>query len=336
MNGIPKLIFWEITPKCNLNCPYCRCDNLTPDLSLEESLHIIDSIADTHHPLVIFSGGEPLLYPYFFEVVSYARKRGLKIALASNGTLIDKDMAEKINAIGFHRVAVSLDSARQDVHDSLRGEGSFIKTITAIQYLNFHQIPLQINATVFRRNFKDIHSIYKLCLDLKIEALHIFAFVPVGCGITLPKEERLSPKECEEFFEKIAQLSLESKIEIKVTCAPHYNRILSERGDNLASRGTKGCLAGSAVCFISSSGEVYPCGYFKLSAGNILKSPFNIIWENSYLFQTLRNPDHLKGKCGVCEYINLCGGCRARAYAATGDYLEEEPDCVYQPLTVKS
>lgn len=336
MNRIPQLVFWEITPKCNLNCPYCRRDNYMSSLSLEESLRIIDSIVDTYHPLVIFSGGEPLLYPYLFEVASHAHKKGLRIALASNGTLIDKDMAERINSIGFHRVAVSLDSAKQDVHDSLRGEGSFTKTIAAIQYLNFHQIPLQINTTVFRRNFKDIHSIHELCLDLKIKALHIFAFIPVGCGIALPKEEKLSPQECEKFLEEIAQLSLKSKIEIKVTCAPYYNRILSKGQDNSASRITKGCLAGSAVCFISSSGEVYPCGYLKLSAGNILKSPFKKIWESSHLFQTLRNPDYLKGKCSLCEYIGLCGGCRARAYVATGNYLEEEPDCVYQPLTVKS
>ena len=327
---MPRLIFWEITQDCNLKCPYCRRDNISAGLSLKESRYIIDSIVDHYRPLLIFSGGEPLLYPYFFEVASYARKRGLKLALATNATLIDKNLAKKIKSIGFHRIAVSLDGARQDINDSLRGAGSFLRTMTGIQYLKSQNIELQINTTIFRRNFRKILSIYKLCLELGIKALHIFAFVPVGCGITVPKEERLSPEEYEIFLEKIAHLSLESKIELKITCAPHYQRILFQKAYNPPTI-TKGCLAGSAVCFISGSGEVYPCGYLKLSAGNVLKSNFKKIWEDSFLFQALRRPDYLKGKCRVCEYRNLCVGCRARAYAATGDYLAEEPDCIYQP-----
>ncbi len=299
-------------------------------------MQIIDAIAEDYRPLLIFSGGEPLLYPHIFEVSAYAGKKGLKIALATNATLVNKDLAKEIKSIGFHRVSVSLDGATKDINDSLRGEGAFLNTLHGIWNLKSFQIPLQINTTLFRRNFKEITSIYKLCLDLKVEALHIFCFVPVGCGISIPKEEGLSPEEYEIFLGEMVSLASKSELEIKLTCAPHYNRLLLKTNSSLVSNITKGCLAGSGVCFISSQGEVYPCGYLKLSAGNILKDNFKKIWTGSYLFQTLRSPDYLKGRCSICEYISVCGGCRARAYAATGDYLAEEPECIYQPLSASS
>lgn len=343
----PRLIFWEITQRCNLRCPYCRRqDYFDRGLTKEASLRLITDIAKDYNPILVFSGGEPLLYPYIFEVTHYAKARGLKTALATNATIIDENLARKIKLMNFHRVAVSLDGASQDIHDALRGEGTFVKIISGIKRLKSEGIELQINTTVLRRNFKEISQIYNLCLDLGISALHIFAFVPVGCGITVPKEERLRPEEYEDFLNEMAQFSLKSKIEIKLTCAPHYQRKLIEKKRDLPSPISKpspcaqglgkGCLAGSGVCFISSEGEVYPCGYLAVSAGNIFKNTFREIWENSRVFQTLRNSDYLKGRCGSCEYTDICGGCRARAWAATGDYLEEEPDCIYQPLNVKS
>lgn len=332
----PQLIFWEITQKCNLNCPYCRRQGKSDKgLSQEAALQVIDSIAENYNPLLIFSGGEPLLYSYFFEVASYAHKKGLQIALATNSTLIDENLAKKIKSIGFHRVAISLDSASQEINDSLRQEGVFLKSIAAIRHLRFEGIDLQINTTVLRRNFREVPSIYNLCLELGIKAWHLFAFVPVGCGEDIPEEERLTPEDYEEFLSEVVGLFLESKIEIRMTCAPHYNRLLAQRLGNAGSLVTKGCLAGSSVCFISSCGEVYPCGYLKLCAGNIFKEEFKKIWEDSYLFKSLRNPDYLKGKCSICEYTNICGGCRARAHIATGDYLEEEPGCIYQPLSAR-
>lgn len=331
----PHLIFWEITENCNLECPYCRRQGKSAQgLSLGAALEVIDSIVKNYNPLLIFSGGEPLLYPNFFEVASYAHKKGLKIALATNSTLIDENLAKRIKSIGFHRVAISLDSARQEINDSLRQEGAFLKSIAAIRHLRFQGIELQINTTVLRRNFREIASIYNLCLELGIKAWHLFAFVPVGCGEDIPEEERLSQEDYEEFLSEVVDLFLESKIEIRMTCAPHYNRLLAQRLGNASSLVSKGCLAGSSVCFISSRGEVYPCGYLKLCAGNIFKEEFKKIWEGSDLFQTLRNPGYLKGKCSICEYANICGGCRARAHIATGDYLEEEPDCIYQPIRI--
>ena len=332
----PRLVFWEITERCNLKCPYCRREGYSRDFSLEESLFTVDSIAEKYKPILVFSGGEPLLYPHLFEVAEYARKKGLNTALATNSTLIDRNLAEKIKQIGFHRVAVSLDGASQELNDVLRGGGAFSKTLAALEYLRFQEVELQINSTVFRRNYKDILSLYRLCLDLGVKALHIFAFVPTGCGMSVPKEERLSAQEYEGFLNQMAGFSSESKIEIKLTCAPHYQRVLSVSQRRLVKSRAKGCLAGTGVCFISARGEIYPCGYLKLSAGNILKKPFRDIWEESVLFRSLRNESYLKGKCGICEFVGICGGCRARAYSDTGDYLQEEPDCAYRPLNAKS
>lgn len=332
----PRLIFWEITQKCNLNCPYCRRESYSSSLSLEESFQIVDSITKDYLPLLIFSGGEPLLHPDFFSIAAYARNKGLTCALATNATLLDESLAQKIKSLDFHRVAVSLDGASKEINDALRTEGSFLKVLRGIQFLRVQGIALQINTTVTRRNVKEIPAIHNLCLDLGIKAWHIFAFVPVGCGVSIPKEERLSAEEYENFLNEMADLSLRSKIEIKLTCAPHYQRILFERKINFASLLNRGCLAGSGVCFISAQGEVYPCGYLPLRAGNILKENFKTIWEDSYLFKTLRSSEYLKGKCKACEYVDLCWGCRARAYASTGDYLSEEPECIYQPLTAKS
>ncbi len=333
----PRLIFWELTQRCNLNCLYCRREDYSSKgLSLDAALRVVDLIAESYKPIIVFSGGEPLLYNYLFEVAAYASSKYLPIALATNGTLIDRDLAKKIKAANFHRVAFSIDGADQKSNDALRGRGAFLKAMAGIKYLRSEEIELQINTTVTKENFKQSHSIYKLALDLGVRALHLFAFVPVGCGVDVPREKRLSPEEYEVFLNEMAYLALESKIEIKLTCAPHYNRILANNPQNLISGLTKGCLAGSGVCFISSKGEVYPCGYLPISAGNILKDTFRKIWTGSFLFKSLRDTESLKGKCNVCEFVNICGGCRARAYANTGDYLEEEPDCVYLPLSVKS
>lgn len=334
---IPRLVFWEITEKCNLNCPYCRRNDCSgKGLPLELSLQIIDRIAKDYRPLLVFSGGEPLLYPHIFEVCLYAYNKGLKTALATNATLIDEDLARKIKAMNFHRVAVSLDGARKETHESLRGARTFKKAIAGIQYLRRENTELQVNTTVTRTNFREMQQIYHLCLELGVTALHIFAFVPVGCGITVPQEERLSAQEYERFLKDVADLSSGAKIEIKITCAPHYNRILMEKSKDLPLSVSSGCLAGSGVCFISSAGEIYPCGYLAISAGNIFKQAFKETWEQSLLFNILRNTTNLKGRCGICEYQKVCAGCRARAFANSGDYLEEEPDCIYQPLNVKS
>lgn len=328
---IPRLIFWEITKNCNLKCPYCRRESLKGGLSREEAFLIIDKISHNYKPVLVFSGGEPLTYPYIFEAAEYARGKGLVVALASNGVLINPSVAEKIKKGGFHRVAISLDGRDPLTHNKFRGEGSFQKTISAIKLLIEREVSVQVNTTVFRSNYEQIPDIHNFCKELGVRSFHIFAFVPVGCGITIPSSERLNPQEYERFLKDLLILEENSSLEIKLTCAPTYYRILLQGGKKLPVHISKGCLAGGGICFISSKGEVYPCGYLPISAGNILNQSFEEIWQSSSLFKTLREPANLKGKCRVCEYVNVCGGCRARAFSKYKDYLGDD-DCLYEPL----
>ena len=335
---VPRLVFWEIDKRCNLRCRYCRRDASSgKGIAKTMAFQAVDSIAKNYNTLLVFSGGEPLLYEHIFEVAHHARMKGLTTAIATNGTLVDRDTALKIKEAGFHRAAVSLDGARAETNDSLRGRGSFLKAVEGIRALAEAGVSVQINTTILRRNMNEMHEIHVLCSDLGADALHIFAFVPVGCGASVPEDERPSGDEYEKLLDEMADLSVKSKLEIKVTCAPHFHRVLKEAApDYYKARGFgKGCLAGSGVCFISSIGEVYPCGYLPVSAGNIFSGGFKDIWEGSELFATLRDTRRLKGKCAACEYAASCGGCRARAFAATGNYLEEEPDCSYQPLSAR-
>ena len=204
-------------------------------------------------------------------------------------------------------------------------------------------LSLQVNVTVTQHNDAEIEDLLNLCLERGADAFHVFMLVPVGCGAQLSDDVRLSPRRFEErlvwLFEK--SVELQGRIHIKATCAPQYFRIMREisrkKGIPLPESGhgmhatTRGCLAGSAVCFVSRVGDVQPCGYLPVKVGNVRERKFGDIWRDSEAFAELRDPDRLKGKCGACEYRKVCLGCRARAYAESGDYLTQEPDCPYIP-----
>jgi heme b synthase len=359
----PRLIFWETTEGCNLRCIHCRATaapTRSPDeLSTEESLALVDQIASLGQPILVLSGGEPLYRPDIFQIASHASGRGLRVALATNGTLVTPQVARRIKDSGIRRVSVSLDGATEETHDDFRAiPGSFRQALRGIGNLKEVGVGLQINTTIARHNYREAPQIMELALKLGVDALHVFLLVPVGCGVEIADEQMLSPQEYEDFLNWFYERSKEVPLELKATCAPHYFRIMRQRGreerraqGSGASSGpsgqaqergsrhpadlhavTKGCLAGTGVCFISHAGEVYPCGYLPVSAGNVRRQPLREIWEGAPVFQALRDPGRLKGKCGLCEYRLVCEGCRARAYAATGDYLEEEPYCIYQPL----
>ena len=225
---------------------------------------------------------------------------------------------------------------------------------------------MQINTTITRHNHLRLEDTYRLALDLGADALHLFMLVPVGCGMELSPEAMLDPTEYESALNWIYDRSLESKLHLKATCAPHYFRIMRQRaradgrpmpphahphrsmarphdgpsspahhGSAGMSAMTKGCLAGQSVCFVSHSGEVFPCGYLPITSGNVKTTPLATIWRSSRLFADLRDDAKLTGKCGLCEYRKVCMGCRARAFGLTGDYLAEEPHCGYTPLRAR-
>ncbi len=381
----PRLVFWETTAGCNLACIHCRritvADQLLPqDLTTAESFDLIDQIAAFARPIFVLSGGEPLFRPDIFDIARHASDAGLIVALATNGTLIDANVARKIKESGVRRVSISFDGADASTHDIFRGKGAFDKSLAGMNYLHEVGVPYQINTTVARHNIHQMDQTLALAKGLEAQALHLFLLVPVGCGVEIAPDQQISPTEYEHVLNWMYDAEMAGGIELKATCAPHYFRIVRQRqaeerrsgifrerpsshhrqqhagghpsnghpganghpgsddGNQAARQAmnamTKGCLAGTGVCFVSHRGEIFPCGYLPVEAGNIRQQPFRAIWEGSTVFADLRDPDLLGGKCGLCEFKRVCGGCRARAYGMTHEYLDEEPFCTYEPAVM--
>jgi len=340
-----RLVFWETTARCNLNCIHCRA-SATPEappdeLTTDEALACVRSLAAFAKPILVLSGGEPLYRPDIFDIAAEATRLGLRVALATNGTLVDEAVAAKVKTAGIARAAISLDGPGPVLHDSFRGHaGAFDQAVAGLKRLQAAGVETQINTTVTRHNVDSLPEVLELAIELGVKALHIFLLVPVGCGVEISDEQMLTPERYETVLEWLFDESQCAPIELKATCAPHYFRVMRQRARALGAKlphgkgmsaTTKGCLAGQHVCFISHTGEVYPCGYLPVSSGNIRTTPLETIWDTSPVFARLRDPAQLEGKCGFCGFKNVCMGCRARAYAATGDYLAEEPFCIYQP-----
>jgi len=357
-----RLVFWELTARCNLKCQHCRAeaqdDFVAGELTTDEILTTADDIRAAGDPIIILTGGEPLVRKDIFQIAEHCVGRFSRVALATNGTLVDAAMAQRIADVGIKRVSISLDGAEPAVHDAFRGQpGCFQEALDGIDALRTVGVPLQINTTVTRDNEDALPALLQMALDLGVSAYHLFMLVPVGCGAEISDDKRLTPERFEEVLVWLARKTqeLSGRLQIKATCAPQYYRIIHEMGLKPAApppghghggghghgaghgKGhgmdahTRGCLAGSAVCFISRTGEVQPCGYLPVSAGNVRDEKMASIWSGSELFQGLRDPSSLKGKCGACGYRVLCQGCRARAYAETGDVFEAEPDCPHVP-----
>lgn len=341
-----RLVFWETTTACNLKCIHCRATagETRPknELDTNQSLQLLDSIASFARPVVVLSGGEPLIREDIYDIACRGTELGLRMVLATNGTTVTPEISYKLKEAGIQRVSISIDGADPATHDSFRGiEGSFDSALVGMDLLQKAGIPVQINTSVARHNLDQIPDVLKLAVSKGACALHLFLLVPTGCGKEIAETEMITPDQYEQLLNWLYTASRQSPINLKATCAPHYYRIMRQRareeGVSITPKThgleavTKGCLAGTGVCFVSYKGDVYPCGYFPLSAGNILEEGLQSIWEESGLFKSLRDMALLEGKCGVCEYSRVCGGCRARAYAETGNYLAEEPYCAYSP-----
>ena len=357
-NRIMRLLFWETTIKCNLACAHCRRlesdEAVITDLSTSQGKDLIEQLAQLGQaqpmmPVLVFSGGEPLCRDDIFELVDCAKSLGIAPALATNGTMIDASIAQKIADAGIVRVAVSLDGATAEVHNKLRQlEGSFEKALEGIAQLHQKDIPFQINITLTKHNAWQLDDVYNLACSLGAVALHIFMLVPVGCGQVLAETDMLSPQQYEQKLVEICQLDSRGQLQVKVTCGPHYERVIREQGlyQNRKKEGSaggavpgraghkgpsKGCLAGLGVLFVGHQGDVFPCGYLPVNCGNVLKESLSQIWYNNKDLARMRDSSSLEGKCGLCGYREICGGCRGRAYAATDNYMAQEPFCAYIP-----
>lgn len=338
-----KMIAWELTRSCNLNCLHCRAaaerGPYEGELTTRECLRFIDEVAAFSRPVLILTGGEPLLREDIFEIATYGTHKGLRVVMGVNGTLLSAAKAHAAKQAGIQRVSISLDGATAEAHDLFRGvTGAFAGAMEGISYLKEAGLAFQINTTVTKRNLGEIEDILQLAIEVGAAAHHIFLLVPTGRGRELA-HEGVTPEEYERTLVWFAEQEDKVPLQLKATCAPQYYRIIHQQGKakNREKKGeglhtfTRGCLGGISFCFVSHRGDTQPCGYLEVSGGNIKERPFQEIWEKAEVFRHLRNVNALKGKCGHCEYRLVCGGCRARAFSLHGDYLAEEPLCPHQP-----
>lgn len=342
---VPRLIAWEITRNCNLSCVHCRASSTrgpyNGEIETPAALRLLDQIRTLGRPIIILTGGEPLLRSDIFEIARHGSDIGLRMVMAPNGTLITGRIAGKLADAGIQRISISLDGANAQSHDRFRGvESAFEGALRGIDHAKAAGLAFQINTTITQSNLEEISRIQELAVSLGAVAHHIFLLVPTGRGKYIA-DQSISPEAYEKTLEWFYDQRAKIPLELKATCAPHYYRILRQRahadGESVTfdSHGldavTRGCLGGIGFCFISHRGRVQPCGFLDLDCGNVTEGSFPEIWQNSKIFTELRRYELLQGKCGICEYRKVCGGCRARAYEATGDYLAEEPLCSYQP-----
>jgi radical SAM protein len=365
----PFLAIWEVTQSCDLACKHCRAAAQPiahPDqLSTEEGKALIDQIAEMRVPIFIFTGGDPLKRPDLYELIRYCDQKGVKVAVTPSATpLLTREAILKMKDAGVVRLGISLDGSTPAIHDKFRGlDGAWVRTIQAIEWASEAGMPIQVHSTISRHNAHDLGGLCQLFERLNIVMWNVFFLVPVGRG---QLGDLLSGEEFEQVFAKIYDLSQRVNFQIKTTEAMHYRRYLLQH--NLEERklghghpgGHPGNLRrgpveyeagapqadaqsrtqswvtrrvndGRGFMFISHVGNVYPSGFLPIHAGNIRETPLAEIYRNAPIFKALRDTGRLEGKCGACEFKEICGGSRARAYAVSGDPLAQEPCCIYQP-----
>ncbi|NOX33934.1 MAG: heme b synthase [Deltaproteobacteria bacterium] len=342
-----RLVAWETTRRCNLACKHCRAvaENHTYDNELDTraSFRLLEQIKQVGDPIIILTGGEPLLRDDIFDIAAFGTRLGLRMVMAPNGTLITRKIALKMKESGIRRISVSLDGSTPETHDAFRGlENAFDNSIRGIKIAKKAGIDFQINTTITKTNLDQIPKILDLAEELGAVAHHIFLLVPTGRGKYIVDSE-INAEEYEETLNWFYDQREKTGLQLKATCAPHYYRILRQRARKDGKKVTfethgldavtRGCLAGTGFCFISHVGRVQTCGFLDVKCGDITRQTFKEVWENSEVFNKLRDFNNLESKCGACEYKRVCGGCRARAYEATGNFLAQEPLCSYQPKT---
>ncbi len=346
---VPLVMSWNVTRECNMKCSHCYInateEKLANELSTQEGKDLMDQICQVSKPLLILSGGEPLLRPDIYELIKYGASKGLKMGLGSNGSLIDDIVATKLKAAGIATVSISLDSNIPAQHDEFRGvAGAWEKAVNACKILRKNNILVQVNTTLTHENYNQIDDIMSLAEEIGVENFHLFFLVPTGRATKIAD---ISPQKYEAMITNTFAKVTAHKLNVRPSCAPQFMRIAKGMGLDMR-QWVRGCMAGLYYCRIYPNGDITPCPYLPVKLGNIRENPFKEIWVNSPVFKALRDPKSLKGKCGACEYSILCGGCRARAYGLSSDfidycgdlhepselksdYLTEDPWCVHQP-----
>jgi radical SAM protein len=356
-NQAPFLVIWEVTRACDLACVHCRASadpNRHPlELTTAEGFQLLDTIREFGDPIMIFTGGDPLKRPDLFELIGHSVGLGLRTTVSPSPTpLLTPEAIARFKQSGVARISISVDGWDAASHDDFRQvQGSFDRALLALEEARRVGLSTQINTTVSRHNWEHLEEIADLVDRVGSDMWDVFFLVPTGRGAS---QAELNAAEFEQVFEFMYQRSKRSRAVIKTTEAMHYRRFLAERkkAEGLAGGGgyatsphsgaghpgggdalnkMAGINSGRGFVFISRTGEIYPSGFLPISSGNVRRMSLIDVYRSGALFRVLRDSSAIHGKCGVCQYRNLCGGSRSRAYALTGDYLAEEPRCLHQP-----
>ena len=341
----PMLVIWEVTQACDLACVHCRAsaqpERNPRELTTEQGYRLLDEIRSFAEPLMVFTGGDPLKRPDIYDLIRYSVKIGLRTNVTPSATpLLTSEAIEGFKRAGISRMALSLDGPDAASHDDFRGiPGTFDRAMFALRYARDIGLDTQLQTTITKRNMGRLPEMAELAKEVRTKMWSLFFLIVTGRALD---NDDLDPAEYEKVFEFMYELSKTAPYGIKTTEAMHYRRYVAQRikaehgqTENEAAKGvawrTAGVSDGKGFVFVSHQGEIYPSGFLPVSGGNVLDNKLTDVYRNSSLFRTLRDTSQREGKCGICEYQKVCGGSRSRAYAFTGNYLAEDPNCIYQP-----
>jgi len=341
--GFPAHPAWEVTAACNLRCIHCHVASSKPakdELTTDEAKGFIDNLARVDEfRMLVYTGGEPLMRPDLLDLLYHSKKAGLTNVIATNGTLITEEIAFKLRDAGVVGAAVSFDSSQSAIHNYIRkNDYAFDLAMRGIQALKKAGILLQVNVTAMEYNFSSLDELIELADSEGSGIMLMYQLVPVGRGSAI-EEATLKVNENERLLKSLANKQKNVSTIIEPVAGPQYWPYLMERSGKsngiwlkLAKQVFHGCAAGRGFVYIKANGDVWPCPFVEINAGNVRETPFKRIWREGQVFVNLRNrEDTLKGKCGECKYRTICGGCRGRALAYSGDYLAEDPSCFLHP-----
>jgi radical SAM protein with 4Fe4S-binding SPASM domain len=329
----PSLVSWNLTKRCNLRCPHCYMEAepqaaAENELTTAECLRLVDEMKSLGTEMIILTGGEPLLRKDIYEIAHHASTQGIWVVMGTNGVLVTDRVAQKMVECGVRGVAISLDSLEPQKHNSFRGgPNAWELSVRGLDICRANGLEVLIQTTVMEMNYAEIPALIKFAQQKGAWSFNLYFLVQTGRGQQM---NDLSPEQTEAMLSYLVDEQDNYRpMLVRSKCAPHFKQIAYNKG--LGGLESGGCMAGTEYCRIMPQGEVTPCPYMTVVAGNLREKSFQEIWETSPVLLELREASRLKGRCGVCEFNRLCGGCRCRAHAAYGDYLQEDPACTYQP-----
>ena len=328
---IPSLVSWNLTKKCNLQCPHCYLSAgraADRELTTDECLALLGEMRTLGTEMLILTGGEPLLRKDIYHLAEAASSMGMWVVMGTNGVLVTRAVARKMIECGVKGVGISIDSADPDRHNAFRGgRNAWQHSVRALDICQEEGLEVLVQTTVMEENYDEIPALLDFARDHGAWSFNLYFLVQTGRGQGMTD---LSAAATEAMLTRLVDLQEDYRpMLVRSKCAPQFKQIAYAMGRGGLESG--GCMAATEYCRITPEGNVTPCPYMDVVAGSVLEESFTTIWDNSSVFAELRETANLKGRCGACEFKDLCGGCRCRAFAATGDYLAEDPACAYQP-----